>query len=208
MAVNIDGVLAGNGWQDTQWPWYSSIKLDRVDIDFNLTKKDGEAGETITSSETEFQVYYIDKVTNEDGTTSNVNMYCTYDKETNSYTFVTTPSTVWTENSELNISYAMMKDIVNYLQEMTAPVGYERDTNVYIVMSEEDYNKLSDEKKAELEGTFDNFLDMTVSSDGLRVSTDFVNVKVVTPPADSYNPAHNSAHDPARHAESGTWSGA
>ncbi len=180
MAVNIDGVLTGNGWQDTKWPWYSSIKLDRMDIDFNLTKKDGETNETITNSETEFQVYYIDKVTDKDGKTNDVKMYCTYDPNTSSYTFVTTPSTVWTDKGELNISYAMMKDIVYYLQEMTAPEGYERDTNVYIVMSEEDYNKLSDEDKASLEGTFNKFLNMTIADGGLTVNTDFVNVKIVT----------------------------
>lgn len=83
----------------------------------------------------------------------------------------------------MDIDYAMMKGIVYYLQEMTAPEGYERDTNVYIVMNEEDYSKLSPEKKAELEGTFDKFLNMTATdADGVRtVSTNFVNVKIVPP---------------------------
>ena len=188
MALNIDAERTGNDWQDTAWPWYSSIQLERMDIDFSLTKKDGETGETITDSETEFQVYYIDKVKNEDGTESSVNMYCTYDAETNSYTFVTTPSTVWTKGGELNIDYAMMKDIVYYLQEVTAPDGYERDTDVYIVMSEEDYNKLSDEERAELEGKFDKFLDLEKSEDGLSVSTDFVNVRIVPPTPDKPTP--------------------
>jgi hypothetical protein len=188
MALNIDGELTGNDWQDTAWPWYSSIQLERMDIDFSLTKKDGETGEAITDSETGFQVYYIDKVTNEDGTVSNVNMYCTFDAETKSYTFVTTPSTVWTKDGQLNIDYAMMKDIVYYLQEVTAPEGYELDTNVYIVMSEEDYKKLSDEERAELEGKFDKFLDLEKSEDGLSVSTDFVNVRIVPPAPDKPTP--------------------
>ena len=184
MALNIDGELTGNDWQDTKWPWYSSIGLERVDIDFNLSKKDGETGETITKSETEFQIYYIDTVKNEDGTETKVNMYCTYNEESNSYTFVTTPSTIWTKDGQLNIDYAMMKDIVYYLQEMTAPEGYERDTNVYIVMNEEDYNKLTEEDRAALEGTFDKFLDMEKSKDGLTFDTDFVNVKIVPPTPD------------------------
>ena len=188
MALNIDGELTGNDWQDTKWPWYSSIQLERMDIDFSLTKKDGETGEAITDSETGFQVYYIDKVKNEDGTESSVKMYCTYDAESNSYTFVTTPSTVWTKGGELNIDYAMMKDIVYYLQEVTAPDGYVLDPNVYIVMSEEDYNKLSDEERAELEGKFDKLLDLKKSEDGLSVKTDFVNVHIVSQPEEPTPP--------------------
>ncbi len=182
MALNIDGELTGNDWQITKWPWYNSIELEQMDIDFSLTKKDGETGETITNSETGFQVYYIDKVKGEDGTETSVNMYCSYDEETQSYTFTATPGTVWTQNGQLNIDYAMMKDIVYYLQETVAPDGYEKDPNVYIVMNEDDYNQLTDEAKADLEGTFDKFLDMTVTNGGLSVSTDFINVKIVTTP--------------------------
>ncbi len=182
MAVNIDGKLTSNSWQNTQWGWYNSIQLEQMDIDFSLTKKDGETGETITNSETGFQVYYIDKVTAEDGSVTSVNMYCSYDEDTQSYTFTTTPGTVWTQNGELKIDYAMMKDIVYYLQETVAPEGYEKDPNVYIVMNEDDYSKLSEEAKADLEGTFDKFLDLNVSNGGLSVSTDFVNIKIVTTP--------------------------
>ena len=199
MALNIDGELTGNDWQDTMWPWYSSIQLERMDIDFNLTKKDGETGETITSSETEFQVYYIDKVKNEDGTETDVKMYCTANTDDDgniSYTFVTTPSTIWTTGGELNIDYAMMKDIVYYLQEITAPEGYEVDTNVYIVMDEEDYNKLTDEDRAALEGTFDEFLNLDKSEDGLTVTTDFVNVKIVTNPDPDPTPTPDPTPDP------------
>ena len=195
MALNFDHWLTGNDWQDTWWPWYSSIQLERMDIDFSLSKKD-QNGETITSGETEFQVYYIDKVTNEDGTETNVNMYCTYDAENNAYTFVPTPSTVWTKDGELNISYAMMKDVVYYLQEQTAPDGYEKDTNVYIVMSEDDYNQLTDEDKASL-GEFDKYLDMTTSEDGLQVNADFINVKIVKPdPKPSHDPDPDPTPDP------------
>ncbi len=180
MALNIDGELSGNGWQLTQWPWYNSIKLEQMDIDFSLTKTDGETGEAITDSETGFQVYYIDKVKSDDGTVSDVKMYCSYDAETNSYTFVPTESTVWTKDGKLDINYAMMKDIVYYLQETVAPEGYERDTNVYIIMNEEDYNAMSDEDKAAL-GKFDKFLETQKSEDGLKVSVEFTNAKVKIP---------------------------
>ena len=180
MALNIDGELTGNDWQNTQWPWYNSIKLEQMDIDFSLTKTDGETGEAITDSETGFQVYYIDKVKSDDGTVSDVKMYCSYDAETNSYTFVPTESTVWTKDGKLDINYAMMKDIVYYLQETVAPEGYERDTNVYIIMNEEDYNAMSDEDKAAL-GKFDKFLETQKSEDGLKVSVEFTNAKVKIP---------------------------
>ncbi len=180
MAVNIDGELTGNDWQNTKWPWYNSIKLEQMDIDFSLTKTDGETGEAITDSETGFQVYYIDKVKSDDGTVSDVKMYCSYDAETNSYTFVPTESTVWTKDGKLDINYAMMKDIVYYLQETVAPEGYECDTNVYIIMNEEDYNAMSDEDKAAL-GKFDKFLETQKSEDGLKVSVEFTNAKVKIP---------------------------
>lgn len=180
MALNIDGELSGNGWQLTKWPWYNSIKLEQMDIDFSLTKTDEETGEAITDSETGFQVYYIDKVKSDDGTVSDVKMYCSYDAETNSYTFVPTESTVWTKDGKLDINYAMMKDIVYYLQETVAPEGYERDTNVYIIMNEEDYNAMSDEDKAAL-GEFDKFLETQKSEDGLKVSVEFTNAKVQIP---------------------------
>ena len=187
MALNIDGELTGNDWQDSKWPWYNSIQLEQMDIDFSLSKKDGETGETITGSETEFQIYYIDKVTNEDGSVSDVHMYCTYDAQTNSYTFVPTPSTVWTSAGELNINYAMMKDIVYYLQEITAPEGYDLDTNVYIVMNEDDYHAMSEEDRAAL-GAFDAFLNTNVSDDGLNVNVSFVNTKIVVPDPDPEDP--------------------
>lgn len=180
MALNIDGELTGNDWQLTKWPWYNSIKLEQMDIDFSLTKTDEETGEAITDSETGFQVYYIDKVKSDDGTVSDVKMYCSYDAETNSYTFVPTESTVWTKDGKLDINYAMMKDIVYYLQETVAPEGYERDTNVYIIMNEEDYNAMSDEDKAAL-GKFDKFLETQKSEDGLKVSVEFTNAKVQIP---------------------------
>ena len=195
MSINVDGNAMSNDWQLTKWGWLNSIQLEQMDIDFTLSKKD-QAGETITSGETGFQVYYIDKVKDENGTETSVNMYCTYDENTNAYTFVTTPSTVWTENGELNISYAMMKDVVYYLQEQTAPDGYEKDTNVYIVMSEDDYNQLTDEDKASL-GEFDKYLDMTTSEDGLQVNADFINVKIVKPdPKPSHDPDPDPTPDP------------
>ena len=153
MAVNISGEWTGNKYQNTVWPWYNSIKLDQMDIDFSLTKTDTDGNViseridengNVVPNETGFQVYYIDTVKDEDGTERKVSMYCTYDEATSSYTFVSTPSTVWTKDGKLNINcnnanidYALMKDIVYYLEEIVAPQGYERDLTVYIITDDE-----------------------------------------------------------------------
>ena len=99
--------------------WYNSIQLEQMDIDFSLTKTDKETGETITESPTDFNVYYIKEVKNEDGTTTPVNIYVTpvIDEEgkTVSYTFSETASTLWTdENGQLNIKGT--SDIIRPIQ--------------------------------------------------------------------------------------------
>ena len=45
MAFNVDGILAGNDYQNTMWAWHNTIKLDQVDGELNLRKVEGtEAG--------------------------------------------------------------------------------------------------------------------------------------------------------------------
>ena len=51
MAMNLDGELMGNDWQDTKWPWYNSIQLEQRDEDLTINKTD-EDGQVITGSET------------------------------------------------------------------------------------------------------------------------------------------------------------
>ncbi len=192
MAINIDGEMTGNDWQDTKWPWYNSIQLEQMDIDFSLTKTDSETNEAITESDTGFSLYYIKETKDENGNSVKVNMYCSYDEATNSYVFVPTKSTIWTKNGELNISYTLMKDIVYYLQEVVAPEGYDLDPNVYIMLSEEDYNKMSQEDRDAL-GDFDQFLKTEKSEDGLKIHVDFANTKI---PAQPDEPDENPGRDP------------
>lgn len=133
MAVNMDGFLGGNGWQNTAWGWYNSIQLEQRDEMLILNKKDGN-GDIIESSETGFQIWYVDHVTDQEtGETKNVNMYCMYDEEKGAYTFVPDVSSITTEKGTLTIEKALMKDILYYLQEIAPPEGFEQDTTIYII---------------------------------------------------------------------------
>lgn len=142
MAANIDGQLTGNAYMNTEWDWYNAITLEQMDGEFVLTKVDDETGETITSSEAEFQLWYLD-----DESTA---MYCTYDEEANAYTFTPAQSTVKTHEGILDVTYAMLKDIVYYLQEQVAPEGYEKDTQVYVIMDQEAFANMTDEEVSAL----------------------------------------------------------
>ncbi len=177
MAVNMDGSLTSNEWQLTKWGWSNSIELEQMDFSFNLTKTDMETGEIIADSDTGFAIWY----NSDDGN----KMYCHYDESTGDYYFDATEAVVTTQNGQLNIDFTMLKDIVYYLQEVNAPDGYEVDPTVYLIMNSDDYASLSDQMKAEIQnetnGEF-GFLDLDVSDDGLTVSTDFGNVKIVAPP--------------------------
>ena len=157
MAVNIDGQLAGNEYQNTEWGWKNTIDLVRVDGELNLTKTD-ENGETISMDETTFQLwryedtdhdnlytenddkyYYTsfqkDVLDEESGETRQETTYgfVKYDPANTSLTY-----TIDTTNGELNIDYAMLKGIVYYLQEKVAPEGYELDTKIYIICDSEE----------------------------------------------------------------------
>ncbi len=126
MAMNLDGELMGNDWQDTKWPWYNSIQLEQRDEDLTINKTD-EDGQVITGSETGFQIWYKDEETQ-------TNMYCMFDEANNAFTFVSDPNaTVYTKDGVLDVEKALMKDILYYLQEVVPPEGFTQDTTIYIV---------------------------------------------------------------------------
>lgn len=126
MAVNIDGQGTSNNWQSTLWSWYNSIQLEQRDEDLTINKTD-EDGQVITGSETGFQIWYKDEETQ-------TNMYCMFDEEKNSFTFVSDPNaTIYTQNGVLDVEKALMKDILYYLQEVVPPEGFDQDTTIYIV---------------------------------------------------------------------------
>ena len=136
MAINIDGWLTGNKWQDTLWPWHNSIQLERTDYDFELVKTD-ENGNAITSDATAFQIWYV----NENGE----KVYFTQN-ENGEFTETTDPNAVVKTNEEGKLSslYTLMKDKIYYLQEAEAPEGYVIDPTVYVLTDSAD--KIDEEK--------------------------------------------------------------
>lgn len=128
--------LTGTGNKDHTYR-YDSDKLEQMDGEFTIEKVD-EYGNPITSSEATFQLWHINEITDPDtNETKEVKMFCSYDSETNTYTFIPTESTIQTINGRIEILYAMMKDAVYYLQEVAAPVGYEVDPSIHIVMEKD-----------------------------------------------------------------------
>lgn len=169
MALNIDGELTGNDWQDTRWPWYNSIQLEQMDFDLDLTKTD-ENGVAITDSETEFQLYYVDS--------NNEEWYYTYDEESQSYAFKKGEHTEGTENKggtvktvagKLEIAYTLMKDMVYYFREITAPKGYEKDETTYVIMDENKYH--------EKDAAFKSAYKLLGAIKDFVLKTDFINNK-------------------------------
>lgn len=125
--------LTGNGNMDHTYR-YDTEKLEQMDGEFTLEKVD-EYGNVITDSETTFQLWHINEITDpETSETVEVKMFCSYDPETNTYTFIPTESTIQTINGRIEILYAMMKDVVYFLQEVQPPVGYELDPNIHVIM--------------------------------------------------------------------------
>lgn len=192
MAINIDGELGDDGYQLTQWSWHNTIELEQMDGELKLTKADTD-GNTITTDEAKFQLWRIDKkvTVNDDGTETEVpvKMYCTYDKETNSYTFTNVESVLETSGGKLDVLYTLLKDTVYYLQETEAPEGYEKDPRVYVIMDEELCGKTMqeciDENNQFLtpeEAANQAYAYLGSISDEKPLEIVFVNAKVQTPP--------------------------
>lgn len=161
MATNIDGRLTGNDYQDTAWSWYASMVLHQADGTLHLTKTD-EKGEVIGDDEgegqTSFYLWTYDDKTNEP-------MYCTYVEPTYStnedgeqvlekegfYCWVKyDPAqdkmnyTITTTGGSLNIDYALLENVVYYLQEALAPEGYDADPNIYVICDQKTYDEMVD----------------------------------------------------------------
>ena len=147
MAFNLDGELTGNDYQLTQWSWYNALKLERVDGTFDLTKVD-EEGNPITSDETTFQIWYYDDTNHDNLYTESDDKYFLVSTGDNSYGFVKYDHsnsemtyTIDTTNGNLHIDYALLEDIIYYLQEVVAPDGYEVDKTVQIICNEDQYQQ-------------------------------------------------------------------
>ena len=164
MATNIDFQNAGNDYQNTAWNWYASMVLHQADGTLDLTKTDKKTGEIIGDNEGEGQTsFYLWKYETDKETGEKDTMYCTYVEPTYTtnkdgeqvlekdgfYCWVKyDPSkdkltyTVTTTNGKLNIDYALLENVVYYLQEAIAPDGYDSDPEIYVICDEESYKEL------------------------------------------------------------------
>lgn len=164
MATNIDFQNAGNDYQKTAWNWYASMVLHQADGTLDLTKTDKDTGEIIGDDEGEGQTsFYLWKYETDKDTGEKDTMYCTYVEPTYTtnedgeqvlekdgfYCWVKYDPTkdkltytVTTTNGKLNIDYALLENVVYYLQEAIAPDGYDVDPEIYIICDEESYKEL------------------------------------------------------------------
>lgn len=164
MATNIDFQNAGNDYKNTAWNWYASMVLHQADGTLDLTKTDKDTGKIIGDDEGEGQTsFYLWKYETDKETGEKDTMYCTYVEPTYTtneageqvlekdgfYCWVKyDPSkdkltyTVTTTNGKLNIDYALLENVVYYLQEAIAPDGYDTDPEIYVICDEESYKEL------------------------------------------------------------------
>ena len=164
MATNIDFQNAGNDYKNTAWNWYASMVLHQADGTLDLTKTDKKTGEIIGDDEGEGQTsFYLWKYETDKETGEKDTMYCTYVEPTYTtneageqvlekdgfYCWVKYDPTkdkltytVTTTNGKLNIDYALLENVVYYLQEAIAPDGYDTDPEIYVICDEESYKEL------------------------------------------------------------------
>lgn len=209
MATNIDFQNAGNDYQNTAWNWYASMVLKQADGTLDLTKTDKKTGEIIGDDEGEGQTsFYLWKY-EKDANGNESPMYCTYVEPTYTtnkdgeqvlekdgfYCWVKyDPSkdkltyTVTTTNGKLNIDYALLENVVYYLQEAIAPDGYDADPEIYVICDEESYKELEGTEVtnpatgATSKVTTDSWLGSILG--GKTLSINFMNTATVVPDPD------------------------
>ena len=210
MATNIDFQNAGNDYQNTAWNWYASMVLHQADGTLDLTKTDKDTGEIIGDDAGEGQTsFYLWKYETDKETGEKDTMYCTYVEPTYTtneageqvlekdgfYCWVKyDPSkdkltyTVTTTNGKLNIDYALLENVVYYLQEAIAPDGYDTDPEIYVICDEESYKELEGTEVtnpatgATSKVTADSWLGSILG--GKTLSINFMNTATVVPDPD------------------------
>lgn len=209
MATNIDFQNAGNDYQNTAWNWYASMVLHQADGTLDLTKTDKKTGEIIGDDEGEGQTsFYLWKY-EKDANGNESPMYCTYVEPTYTtnkdgeqvlekdgfYCWVKYDPTkdkltytVTTTNGKLNIDYALLENVVYYLQEAIAPDGYDTDPEIYVICDEESYKELEGTEVtnpatgATSKVTADSWLGSILG--GKTLSINFMNTATVVPDPD------------------------
>lgn len=214
MATNIDFQNAGNDYQNTAWNWYASMVLHQADGTLDLTKTDKDTGKIIGDDEGEGQTsFYLWKYETDKETGEKNPMYCTYVEPTYTtnedgeqvlekdgfYCWVKYDPTkdkltytVTTTNGKLNIDYALLENVVYYLQEAIAPDGYDIDPEIYIICDEESYKELEGTEVtnpatgATSKVTADSWLGSILG--GKTLSINFVNTATVPDPEPTPDP--------------------
>ena len=214
MATNIDFQNAGNDYQNTAWNWYASMVLHQADGTLDLTKTDKKTGEIIGDDEGEGQTsFYLWKYETDKKTGEKNPMYCTYVEPTYTtnedgeqvlekdgfYCWVKYDPTkdkltytVTTTNGKLNIDYALLENVVYYLQEAIAPDGYDVDPEIYVICDEESYKELEGTEVtnpatgATSKVTADSWLGSILG--GKTLSINFVNTATVPDPEPTPDP--------------------
>lgn len=210
LAVNLDGELANNNMQNKPLSWYASMVLHQTDGTLNLTKTDKDTGEIIGDDEGEGQTsFYLWKYETDKKTGEKDTMYCTYVEPTYTtneageqvlekdgfYCWVKYDPTkdkltytVTTTNGKLNIDYALLENVVYYLQEAIAPDGYDVDPEIYVICDEESYKELEGTEVtnpatgATSKVTADSWLGSILG--GKTLSINFMNTATVVPDPD------------------------
>lgn len=210
LAVNLDGELANNNIQNKPLSWYASMVLHQTDGTLDLTKTDKKTGEIIGDDEGEGQTsFYLWKYETDKETGEKDTMYCTYVEPTYTtnengeqvlekdgfYCWVKYDPTkdkltytVTTTNGKLNIDYALLENVVYYLQEAIAPDGYDTDPEIYVICDEESYKELEGTEVtnpatgATSKVTADSWLGSILG--GKTLSINFMNTATVVPDPD------------------------
>lgn len=212
LAVNLDGELANNNIQNKPLSWYASMVLHQADGTLDLTKTDAD-GNVIGDDEGEGQTsFYLWKYEKDANGNENP-MYCTYVEPTYTtnkdgeqvlekdgfYCWVKYDPTkdkltytVTTTNGKLNIDYALLENVVYYLQEAIAPDGYDTDPEIYVICDEESYKELEGTEVtnpatgATSKVTADSWLGSILG--GKTLSINFVNTATVPDPEPTPDP--------------------
>lgn len=210
LAVNLDGEMANNNMQKKPLSWYASMVLHQADGTLDLTKTDKKTGEIIGDDEGEGQTsFYLWKYETDKKTGEKNPMYCTYVEPTYTtneageqvlekdgfYCWVKYDPTkdkltytVTTTNGKLNIDYALLENVVYYLQEAIAPDGYDTDPEIYVICDEESYKELEGTEVtnpatgATSKVSTDSWLGSILG--GKTLSINFVNTATVVPDPD------------------------
>lgn len=214
LAVNLDGELANNNIQNKPLSWYASMVLHQTDGTLDLTKTDKKTGEIIGDDEGEGQTsFYLWKYETDKETGEKDTMYCTYVEPTYTtneageqvlekdgfYCWVKYDPTkdkltytVTTTNGKLNIDYALLENVVYYLQEAIAPDGYDTDPEIYVICDEESYKELEGTEVtnpatgATSKVTTDSWLGSILG--GKTLSINFMNTATVPDPEPTPDP--------------------